>query len=237
VVEVPRPGGRIRKLAELSADDARAYEDAVAPLVPGIEASLGGAVLANRAEHPGPRGLVRLRDWRTARRPWGRGIGAAARAPATLVADVADCYASLRPPAVEGALRRLGADAGDASRVRRWLDAIREHGIEGLPVGPDASAILANAALASVDAALTAAGVPHLRWVDDFLVLAPSLRRAHGARDALLASLDRLGLVPNEDKTEILTDPREVGARLRTATSVLPRAMASAPRLEGNRVR
>jgi Reverse transcriptase (RNA-dependent DNA polymerase) len=237
VIAVPRTRGRIRWLTELSSEDARAYDEAVAPLVAGIEASLGRAALANRVVHPGRGTGLRLADWRVARRPWIRGIVAAARAPATLIADVADCYASMRPATVESALRCLGADHAAARRVRRWLDGIQERGVSGLPIGPDASAILANATLASVDTALTAVGATHLRWVDDFLIPGSSLGQVGRARDALLGSLDRLGLAPNPEKTAILRDAGELGARLGSTPSGPPGPGWAVPHPERYRVR
>jgi Reverse transcriptase (RNA-dependent DNA polymerase) len=219
VIGVPRSGGSIRWLTQLSPPDQAAYAEVVAPLVPGIEASLSAAVLANRIA-PAGHGL-RLADWRPAWHLWRRWADTASHAPAVLVADVVDCYGQLRPATVTRALRELGANADDARRVRRWLDRTREHGVRGLPVGPAPSAVLANAALAAVDARLIGVGTRHVRWVDDFIVVAWSPRAALRAYDAVSSALDRLGLAVHAGKSAILCDPEEIRGHLGRPPSVV----------------
>ncbi len=50
----------------------------------------------------------------------------------------------------------------------------------GLPVGPEASAMLASAVLSDADDAIESEGVLHVRWVDDFLIRVRDER--HGER-------------------------------------------------------
>jgi len=115
------------------------------------------------------------------------------------------------PDVVRASLLALGCRAGDADRIGRFIHRLGELGVRGLPVGPEASAVLANGVLAGVDRALSLAGFRHLRWVDDFVV------RARGARDAervlavLRGSLAPLGLELNEAKTRMVLDPAALG--------------------------
>jgi hypothetical protein len=70
-----------------------------------------------------------------------------------------------------------------------------------LPVGPPASAVLANAVLSAGDAAI--GDTPFLRWVDDFLIFARNEAEAHGALEHLSDALGRLGLSLADDKTSV----------------------------------
>src|SRR4029450_374898 len=83
-------------------------------------------------------------------------------------ADVRRCYASMSPSIVGDALDRAGIPT--ACEVAGFLAGLERIGVEGLPVGPDASAVLANAVLAQVDRLLREAGIEHLRWVDDVVL-------------------------------------------------------------------
>jgi histidine ammonia-lyase len=82
-------------------------------------------------------------------------------------------------------------------------------GVRGLPVGPDASAVLANVVLAPVDRTLADEGIEHLRWVDDIVVTAADPR---AALSAIRRALERIGLRLNERKTRIV-DPASLRGR------------------------
>ena len=82
-------------------------------------------------------------------------------------------------------------------------------GVEGLPVGPHASAVLANAVLAQVDRTLRDAGVEHLRWVDDVVLSGVDVAAALSVFRTALASI---GLRANETKTRIVADARSLRA-------------------------
>ncbi len=169
-------------------------------------------MLANRGRVT-PDGLA-LEDWRAAR---GR-FRAAARsnldgAASVFLGDVEDCYGSIGPSTVMSALRRLGIDAVDAGRVGAILADLERRGVRGLPVGPDASAILGNAVLLRVDHAFAREGLTFLRWVDDVAVFAPNQDVAMHARDVFRRALAHLGLRVNETKTMVV-DPVRARARL-----------------------
>jgi hypothetical protein len=117
------------------------------------------------------------------------------------------CYASIAWTAVAAAL-----PAGDPGtpQLLRTLARIHARGAAGLPVGPPASGIVANAVLAAGDRAIAATGVPHIRWVDDVLIVADGPRQARRAFDAWRAALGRLGLEANPAKTAFGVDPGEL---------------------------
>jgi hypothetical protein len=191
-----RAGGGVRRMVGLEPDDAAVYRALVARVAAAIEGSLGPAVIANRVLGAP---LV-LEDWRAAHARWRGAIGRPTARGLRVHADVADCYDSIRPEVVAASLRAVGADP---RALERLLHELTDHGVAGLPIGPEPSAVLANAVLARVDVALTAAGVPHVRWVDDIVAFATERRRAMRVTDLVRRELDVLGLRPNEAKTRV----------------------------------
>jgi Reverse transcriptase (RNA-dependent DNA polymerase) len=192
-----RAGGRWRTITTLDPADDATYRRLVERATPAIERALSCCVLANRVAGPG----LDLEDWRAARGRWRRAVAAASEPGVRLRLDVADCYGSIRPRVVADALAAVGA--ADRAELVRLLHELATAGIPGLPVGPAASAVLANAVLARVDSALDAAGVPHVRWVDDVVVATRS--RAHARR--LAGEVDRelasIGLRLQDAKTRL----------------------------------
>ena len=192
-------------IAHLDAIDADAYSRAVARVTPVVERSLGPGVVANRARLTGP-SLV-LEEWRPARARFRAAIARASTRPgAVLIADVRRCYASIEPAVVEERLAAIGTSRGDVERIGELLRRFQRRGLHGLPVGPDASAVIANAVLARVDRELAGLGAPYLRWVDDVAVFAPDRATASRARDRFHAALRQMGMEGHETKTRVIAD-------------------------------
>jgi len=95
----------------------------------------------------------------------------------------------------------------DAGAVERLLVRFEEDGITGLPVGPEPSAVLANAALAAGDRALRRLGVPFVRWCDDVTASADIADPAEVV-EAWAEALAPLGLHPAPEKTRVVEPPR-----------------------------
>jgi hypothetical protein len=154
-------------MTELSPPDARAWLGLATVAAPAVERWLGPEVLGNRWDLS----WGAVRPFRPALRR-ARGIGArlAATAEALVRTDVRDCYGSIRPEALEGSLRRAGVDGETALGAARVVGTWNALGVPGLPVGPQPSALFANAVLGSADAVLRRAGVRFARWVDDLLI-------------------------------------------------------------------
>jgi hypothetical protein len=205
---VPTSGGA-RRLARLDrADDAR-FRSLVDRVGPAIERSLTDDVFANRARRSSR--PAALAPWRPAHRRWRRAIGdACAGGGVAIATDVEGCYASITPEAVGRALERVGASAEHVAALVRWLRALGELGVEGLPVGPEPSAILANAVLGVGDRALERSGVRWLRWVDDWVIVAGDLRAAERSLAGLASALDAEGLRLHGAKTHRWRDARDL---------------------------
>jgi hypothetical protein len=206
---IPKPTGDLRWLTRLDPAADAEYREAVRPLVGRIERALGPEVFAIRTRPSGAG--WELVPWGPARAAWARTlrtlIGGAARGTVFAVADVRDCYASITPETIDAL---LGPEAAHAIAVLRRL---HEHGVRGLPVGPDPSAVLANAPLSRLDHAIRRAGVRHLRWVDD-LVWWGALGDVRRALQGLDAAAAEEGLDLRGDKTRILRDRDEALALL-----------------------
>jgi hypothetical protein len=137
--------------------------------------------------------------------------------------DVVSFYGSVG----ERTLRKaLGADADGVLEVLRTL---WDEGVRGLPVGPEPSAILANAVLASVDTAIRDAGVFAMRWVDDWVVALASRSAAGRTLVAVERGLRELGLELNHAKTSVRDPEAACGAFRPNGSGVSDPARAMMP--------
>ncbi len=202
----------VRQLTLLDEPTSDRHAAVVAAVAPTIEASLGDEVVANRvAEASVSPPTLRLGGWRSGRvRFAGAARALALDAGAMLVADVRRCYASIGDAVVGDALERSGCGSGDVRAVLAFLDDVHRVGVSGLPVGPEPSAVLANAVLARADDAIRAFGARHLRWVDDFWIFAPDRDAASAAVSGLRNALGSAGLSLSPAKTRLIDRPGEI---------------------------
>ena len=186
----PKPGGGVRLLAELTPRDAAAWGRLGRLAARLVEPRLADGVLAERLR-PAPDRWLRPSLGATLRRA--RSLARRLAAMTDVVStDVRACYASMDPSVVAGALAAAGGPRGDSALAADMLEGWGSEGYAGLPIGPPASAAVANAVLLRVDRGLGAS--PFLRWVDDYLVPAEAVGRLEEA----LASV---GLARSEEKT------------------------------------
>jgi group II intron reverse transcriptase/maturase/CRISPR-associated endonuclease Cas1 len=95
--------------------------------------------------------------------------------------------------------------------LRRWVAADvlyqgqRIHRSQGLPLGISVSPMLANLYLDELDDTLESQGFRLVRFADDFVVLTRDAASAQLAQDAARATLLRMGLELNPQKTGIVT--------------------------------
>ena len=138
-----------------------------------------------------------LRRARAAARSLGTGSAALLRT------DVRSFYASVTPPVAFRSLTEMDVDPRVASRAADMLDGWGSEGYAGLPIGPRGSAVIANAVLAPLDAELER--YRFLRWVDDYLIAAPTERDVPRLLERIDESLARVGLERSGPKTEVLS--------------------------------
>jgi hypothetical protein len=214
-VRLRRAGGE-RRLAVLDPVTRERYVRLVAAVAGVVEARLSDAVVANRVHswRVDPPEL-RLRPWRVERRIFGARLRSLTeRGDAIAFADVRRCYASISAATVGETLRREGVESAD--ELERFLSDLSRAGVAGLPVGPEPSAVLANAVLAHVDRQLEGAGIEHLRWVDDVVLAVPE---PAAALEVVRGALAGVGLRLNEGKTRVIADPRAILARARVSAN------------------
>ena len=207
---VPKPGG-LRWLARLDPADAAEYAGAVARVAVRIELSLGPEVVANRVRRAAlTEGELVMEPWRAARRRFlQRARALCSDWPTLLVTDVRDCFGQITASTVRRTLDAIGCREGEIGAVVAILERFRADGVPGLPIGPDPSAVLANAVLGPVDLTLAEIAA-HVRWVDDFVVFCRDAERAASALERLRAALATLGLEPAKEKTAIVHGARAV---------------------------
>jgi hypothetical protein len=123
------------------------------------------------------------------------------------VTDARACYASISPVVLARRLIALGASEASVDEIGSWLRAFEEVGIEGLPVGPAVSAVLADAVLSAGDDAIRGTGAAHVRWVDDVAIFAPDARTRTNALLALRRTWASFGLELHDGKTVLFDDP------------------------------
>jgi len=231
IVEVPKSGGGVRAMTFLGPGDDARYRRLVARMVLRVDASLHAGVVANRVgSWDGSRGWTRERArWRL---DIARALAAEDR-PVMVLSDVRSCYASVRDEALVRGLARARIEEPESAALRAFLGGCRRAGVEGLPIGPAPSAVLANAVLAVADDALVGTGVRFARWVDDVVIVAPGASAARRAWDSWAGALREVGLHAHEGKTRLIADREEArSALLLGRSSLMPgsaRGMMPAP--------
>lgn len=102
-----------------------------------------------------------------------------------LLADIADFYNQLYQHRIENALETATVDVNRAKNIEGFLNKVSARHSRGVPVGPMASIILAEACLIDVDSLLITRGWSHTRYVDDFRVFGQSYEECLNALHSL----------------------------------------------------
>jgi hypothetical protein len=236
-VFVPKSRILLRPTTLLHPEDLLIYTALVLITLPAIEsqriAPAAKRVFSFRAD---PARLDRL--YRSDDAPYQRYLerleGKAKQRPngVVAVADIADFYPRIYQHPLENVLKTLSTEQriDDVARVlvRKFLLNVADGKSYGIPIGPLASRVLAEAVLIDVDAALMDAGFDFVRWVDDFNFFCRTEVEAQRALFFLSEWLfDKHGLSLQPHKTRILSVAsfqrrlkRDYDARLRERSSL-----------------
>lgn len=121
-----------------------------------------------------------------------------------LCADVSDFYNQTSHHRIQNALCSANVPEERANDIELFLGNLNSrHHSRGLPVGPSASVLLAEACLADVDTFLIRKGYQHTRYVDDFRIFCGTREQALSALHDLteyLFTTHRLSLQGNKTK-------------------------------------
>jgi len=127
--------------------------------------------------------------------------------------DIADFFPQVYLHRLENSLTAVTASGGEVQALTRMLEGCAHGTSYGIPVGPVACNILAEALLIEVDEYLISSGVRFARYVDDYLIFGRSeaecLRGLHLLAERLYATQ---GLVLNVAKTRIQTADAMIAA-------------------------
>ncbi len=95
-----------------------------------------------------------------------------------LTADIEKFFDNVEHSVVAGQLHSAGVDDEGVGLILKWLRApvvdgtTRLHALKGIPQGAPVSPVIANMYLSGFDRMLEASGRQHVRYADDFIVLA-----------------------------------------------------------------
>lgn len=118
-----------------------------------------------------------------------------------IATDIANFYDRLNLHRLESSLADVGVDPKYVRTINELLIHWADRNSYGLPVGCDASRLLAECSLISVDNALVSRNITFVRYVDDYRIFAKSFAEAHSHLHYLIEALDADGLFINTSKT------------------------------------
>lgn len=221
---VPKPDAGFRVAVQLDPIDSLMYTAAVYEAASRIEDNRVRAELNIACSYrviPTPDGsFFQASDGAKQYHEKSRELASADGVKAVLVADIADFYNQVYTHRVQSALESSGVSKQRADNVEAFLLKLSAKQSRGIPVGPAASIVLAEACLDDVDKMLLSRGLKHTRYVDDFRIFCPSRKQALNALHDLseyLYTAHRLTLqgaktrvIPIEEFTrQELQDPEE----------------------------
>lgn len=201
---LPKPGGDgLRQVTVCDPFDDVVFRSLVGRLAADIDLGLSDSVLSYRLIEFGP-------GWRTRNHRYGdedrrAELGARLSSPdfgGLGLLDVRQYYPSITLGPLAAGLSDLGCSDADVAAVVAYLRYWQEvWGVQGVPIGPEASGLLGNVFLVPADAQLHNLGVPFSRYTDDFRLWLPGPTWWPGVRDAMLETFASLGLDANPTKT------------------------------------
>ena len=120
--------------------------------------------------------------------------------------DISDYYSRIYRHRLENILDSLSGDTKTVKKIENFISYWRSRQSFGLPVGSNASRLLAEAALNDTDMGLISEGYDHTRYVDDMVIFVEKGRDPYAALGYLARQLtENEGLSLNIQKTRILT--------------------------------
>lgn len=126
------------------------------------------------------------------------------RVKVLIKADIANFYERLNLHRLESILNSLNIDKKVVKLIDELLKFWANRDSYGLPIGSNASRILAEASLLEVDRFLMSHKVNFCRFVDDYRLFAPNGKIAHYWLSLLIERLALEGLVLNTAKAKML---------------------------------
>ena len=121
-----------------------------------------------------------------------------------IITDIANYYDRLNIHKLQNILNEKGCDQKIVLKINDILIRWSQQQSFGIPVGSDASRLLAEAMLINADKELSEHRVKFIRYVDDYRIFCSSQEKAYEAMQLLDRALRREGLFLNSGKTKLI---------------------------------
>lgn len=203
---VPKDEVSYRQATQLDPQDSLLLTALVHQFGSGIEARrlAPQQVFSNRFDPTESQGLYDSRDaWDAF---WTEARLRARSASSMLHCDIADFYNQVYHHEVENQLRESGFPNQATKWIIKLLESTTAGVSRGVPIGPHAAHLLAEATLIPIDSSLRDSGLNFIRFVDDFLVFSDSTRESKSALATIARILDQpQRLMLQRHKTKMFT--------------------------------
>ena len=203
---LPKPGkDEVRRMAWLHPYDEIFLRIIVGRVASAIDAALGPDVFSYRLVDPPPGWSVQdVREAFRLRRERGKRLLADECCIALAVTDLRHYYPSITPEVVVEALRKAEPSSAAISAIGGFLRELVAMGAPaGLPVGPEASGLLGNIVLLTVDEAVSERIHGHIRYMDDSWMFLRAGSEWPEVYEAYTASASTIGLEANTSKVAV----------------------------------
>ena len=154
----------------------------------------------------GPSLFDQKHTWRTFRRATIGDCDPDSTTEIVVQTDISSFYEHVNHHRLENYIQDLlPPTANHSAQINVFLGKLAAGRSFGLPVGVQSARVLAEVLLGAVDRTLTAANLRWRRYVDDFVLVAPSREDSYRALGVLAHALADLGLSLNRSKTSFLS--------------------------------
>lgn len=133
-----------------------------------------------------------------------------------LTTDIVDFYNQIYVHRLRNAIESVNSELSEiAWAIEHFVSRLNRSISRGIPVGPTASHILAEAILLDVDQFISGCGFNFTRYVDDYRIFSNNRRKLEEFRQSLMIYLyDHHRLVLNESKTRLQSSSEFVESQL-----------------------
>jgi Reverse transcriptase (RNA-dependent DNA polymerase) len=132
--------------------------------------------------------------------------------------DISKYYPSIQIDLLQQSLLTNGCDAQAVARIFASLKFWQEFcPLKGLPIGPEASAVLSNFFLRPIDNLVATTGAQYKRYGDDMLIFSRDRSMGEAVAESIDDELRLLQLSRSLEKTSFFDDPADARANLQDA--------------------
>ena len=218
----PNKADNLRQIALLGAPDLALLRADAGLIIKVTDALLSDSVCSYRLNRPAIRGIAwgfdRANSWKDRFFAGGIEILDKGEFPFMCRTDISKYYPSIQIDLLQESLLTNGCHPQAVGRIFAFLEFWQEFCLlNGLPIGPEASAVLSNFFLRPIDGLIATTGAQYKRYGDDMLIFSRNRPMGEALADFLDDELRLLQLTRSAEKTEFFDDPDAAKANLRDA--------------------